>query len=167
LTQDPVFPVDQLVEIAIRALSAAVNDTFTALTCIDWLADALCRISSRSLPPTLHCDLAGVPRLIEQPPNYARIVNRAIDKIRQAGGAMTAVSIRQIDALARVVQYTTTDEQRRVLARQVTLWERAAGAIPDADDRRDVDRRIEDFHRVLEQHRLGIAPPLDMDVRAD
>src|SRR6202050_942568 len=37
LVQDPVFAIDQLVEIAIRALSAAVNDTFTALTCIDWL----------------------------------------------------------------------------------------------------------------------------------
>ncbi|HEV3235028.1 MAG TPA: DUF2254 domain-containing protein, partial [Candidatus Dormibacteraeota bacterium] len=37
LTQDPVFAVDQLVEIAIRALSPAINDTFTAITCIDWL----------------------------------------------------------------------------------------------------------------------------------
>jgi uncharacterized membrane protein len=64
LTQDPVFPVDQLVEIAIRALSLAVNDTFTALTCIDWLADALCRIASRESAQTVHCDLAGVPRLI-------------------------------------------------------------------------------------------------------
>jgi uncharacterized membrane protein len=41
LVQDPVFAIDQLVEIAIRALSAAVNDTFTALTCIDWLSAGL------------------------------------------------------------------------------------------------------------------------------
>src|SRR5262249_24491963 len=37
LSQDVSFGIDQLVEIALRALSAAVNDTFTALTCIDWL----------------------------------------------------------------------------------------------------------------------------------
>ena len=37
LTQDIAFGIDQLVEIAIRALSPAVNDTFTAMTCIDWL----------------------------------------------------------------------------------------------------------------------------------
>ena len=49
LTQDPVFAIDQLVEIAIRALSAAVNDTFTALTCIDWLSAGLAEISSRVL----------------------------------------------------------------------------------------------------------------------
>ncbi len=41
LSQDPVFAIDQLVEIAIRALSPAVNDTFTALTCIDWLSAGL------------------------------------------------------------------------------------------------------------------------------
>ena len=47
LTQDLAFAVDQLVEIAIRALSPAVNDTFTALTCIDWLGESLCRVTRR------------------------------------------------------------------------------------------------------------------------
>jgi uncharacterized membrane protein len=42
LVQDLAFAVDQLVEIAIRGLSPAVNDTFTALTCIDWLGESLC-----------------------------------------------------------------------------------------------------------------------------
>ena len=49
LMQDPVFAIDQLVEIAIRALSPAVNDPFTALTCIDWLSAGLRRISCRTL----------------------------------------------------------------------------------------------------------------------
>ena len=56
LAQDPVFPIDQLVEIAIRALSPAVNDTFTALTCIDWLADGLCKISGRRLTEGVYRD---------------------------------------------------------------------------------------------------------------
>ena len=51
LTQDLSFGVDQLVEIAIRALSAAVNDTFTALTCIDWLGDSLCKITTTGTRP--------------------------------------------------------------------------------------------------------------------
>ncbi len=50
LTQDLSFAVDQLVEIAIRALSPAVNDTFTALACIDWLGDGLCKIAARWQP---------------------------------------------------------------------------------------------------------------------
>ena len=56
LTQDISFGFDQLVEIALRALSPAVNDTFTAMTCIDWLGDCLCRISTDLAPG------AGSPR---------------------------------------------------------------------------------------------------------
>ena len=59
LAQDLAFAIDQLVEIAIRALSPAVNDTFTALTCIDWLGDGLCKISTRWNPPRVHRDTAG------------------------------------------------------------------------------------------------------------
>jgi len=50
LMQDPVFAIDQLVEIAIRALSPAVNDTFTALTCLDWISSGLSRISGGTSP---------------------------------------------------------------------------------------------------------------------
>jgi len=40
LTQDSEFGISQVIEIAIRALSPAVNDTFTGVACVDWLADA-------------------------------------------------------------------------------------------------------------------------------
>jgi uncharacterized membrane protein len=146
LTQDPVFPIDQLTEIAIRALSPAVNDTFTALTCIDWLADGLCKVSARDLPDGVHRDAAGAIRLIELPPDYARIVNRASDKIRQASRDMPAVAIRQMDGLTKVVAYTHTEEQRHVLRLQADQIRRAAiEAVPDVDDRNDVLRRHQVF----------------------
>ena len=56
LAQDVSFGVDQLVEIAIRALSPAVNDTFTALTCIDWIGDSLCKVTGRWLPIRFYRD---------------------------------------------------------------------------------------------------------------
>src|SRR6185437_3318876 len=76
LVQDPVFAIDQLVEIGIRALSAAVNDTFTALTCIDWLSAGLGRVSGRVLDEGVYRDSTGKVRLIEFDPSYARMVNR-------------------------------------------------------------------------------------------
>src|SRR3989440_6643042 len=91
LSQDPVFAIDQLVEIAIRALSPAVNDTFTALTCIDWLCDGLSKLSGRRLSEGVYRDRLGRIRLIEAGPSYARMVNRAFDKVRQAGRGMPAV----------------------------------------------------------------------------
>ncbi len=65
LFQDLQFGIDQMVEISIRALSPAVNDTFTALTCIDWIGDALCKLLSSGLPNGVHRDSHGNIRLIE------------------------------------------------------------------------------------------------------
>ena len=103
LSQDIAFGIDQLVEIAIRALSPAVNDTFTAMTCIDWLGDSLCKIAVEWYPQTFHRDRNGEIRLITAPVSYERLVQRSFEKIRQAAGGMPAVLIRQLDALHKVM----------------------------------------------------------------
>ncbi len=73
---------------------------------------------------------------------YERFVDRAFDKIRQAGRGMPAVMIRQLEAIAHILEYTTTAEQRDVLARQADMIRRSTcEAIPEADDRADVDAR--------------------------
>ena len=126
LVQDPVFAIDQLVEIGIRALSAAVNDTFTALTCIDWLGAGLSRVSGRVLEEGIYRDNNGYVRLIEFDPSYARMVNRSYDKIRQSADGNPAVLIRLIDSIAGVMLDTTSPAQREVLQRQADMVLRAA-----------------------------------------
>jgi uncharacterized membrane protein len=126
LTQDVSFGVDQLVEICIRALSAAVNDTFTALTCIDWLSAGLGRVSRRVLDEGVYRDSTGRVRLIEFDPSYARMVNRAFDKIRQAARGMPAVLIRLVDSLGSIMLDTTSQDQRAVLRRQADMVLRLA-----------------------------------------
>ena len=139
LNQDPVFAIDQLVEIAIRALSPAVNDTFTALSCVDWLCDGLCRLSGRLLAEGIAVDRDGRVRLIDAGPRYHRFVNRSFDKIRQAGRGMPAVAIRLEQALARIMEYTITTEEREVLLRQAEIIARSSDdSIPDEPDRADV-----------------------------
>jgi uncharacterized membrane protein len=144
LTQDPVFAIDQLVEIAIRALSAAVNDTFTALTCIDWISAGLSKISVRTLEEGVYRGRSGKIRLIEFDPSYARMVNRAFDKIRQAGRGMPAVIIRLLDALAHITEHTTDDRQRAVLMRQGEMIMRGADEeVPEPNDLADIRRRFD------------------------
>ena len=87
LAQDLAFAVDQLVEIAIRALSPAVNDTFTALTCIDWLGANLCKVTTGWHPVRVHRDSHGYVRLITAHVSYARLIERAFEKIRQPAAA--------------------------------------------------------------------------------
>ena len=145
LVPDPVFAVDQLVEIAIRALSPAVNDTFTAITCIDWLGDGLCKISFREVTSRIHLDRHSHIRLIEAGLSYERIVDRAFDKVRQAGRGLPAVNIRQLDTLAKVMEYTTGPDQREVLRHQAEMILRSSEeAVPEPSDREDVRRRYED-----------------------
>ena len=126
LVQDPVFAIDQLAEIAIRALSAAVNDTFTALTCIDWLAAGLSKVSGRVLDEGVYRDHTGRVRLIEFDPSYARMVNRAFDKIRQSASGNPAVLIRLIDSIGSIMLDTTTESQRVILRRQADMVLRLA-----------------------------------------
>ncbi len=144
LTQDLSFAVDQLVEIAIRALSPAVNDTFTALACIDWLGDGLGKIASRWRPATVHRDAAGRVRVIAVTVEFERLLERAHDKIRQASRGMPAVMIRQLDGLAKVIAYTASPEQRDLMLAQADMIMRSCEeSVPEKSDRADVRRRYE------------------------
>jgi uncharacterized membrane protein len=156
LAQDISFAVDQLVEIAIRALSTAVNDTFTALTCIDWLGEGLCRIAGHWRPNPVHRDAEGWIRVITVPVSYERLVQRSFEKIRQSGRGMPAILIRQLDALAAIMTETTTPDQRQVLLAQAEMIERVnAESVAEAADRDDVHRRyltLLALHQSLEGH---------------
>ena len=157
LTQDPVFAIDQLVEIAIRALSPAVNDTFTALTCIDWISAGLSEISGRALAKGVYRGPSGKIRLVEYDPSYERMVNRAFDKIRQAARGMPAVLIRLIDAVLVIDNNTKTESQRAILLRQAEMVMRVAEeTVPEANDLADVRER---FVQLLEssETRNGLA----------
>jgi uncharacterized membrane protein len=139
LVQDPQFAIDQLVEISLRALSPAVNDTFSALTCIDWLGDALCRLLAGELPSGIYRDDDGAIRLIEVRLRYDRLIDRAFDKVRQAGRGMPAVGIRQLESLAKMAAAAHTDDQRRIIRRQAEMIARSAERdVPEAHDVEDV-----------------------------
>jgi uncharacterized membrane protein len=147
LMQDPIFAIDQLVEIAIRALSPAVNDTFTALTCIDWLSAGLSRLSGRTLVEAFYRDGYGRVRLIESDPSYAKMVDRAFDKVRQAARGMPAVIIRLLHALTVVTEQTTSPAQRRILLRQADMIMQAAEeSVSEKSDLEDIRAR---YRRLL------------------
>ena len=144
LAQDVSFGIDQLVEIAIRALSSAINDTFTGLTCVNWLSDSLCKVAGRWQPAQVHRDRAGAIRVITPEPTYDRLVQRAFEKIRQSSRGNPAMLIRLLDGLTRIMERTTAEDQRRVLLDQAAMIIQASDeSVPDAPDRADVRRQYE------------------------
>jgi uncharacterized membrane protein len=163
LTQDMVFAVDQLVEIAIRALSPAVNDTFTALACIDWLTAGLCRLSSHTFPERVFRDAAGQVRLVEPGLSYRRVIDGAFDKIRQAGRGMPAIAIGLLDSLSRIMEFAVNQVQRRVLLEQADMILRGSeDATPEEMDRADVRERHRRVRCALERAER-IAPLVTRD----
>jgi uncharacterized membrane protein len=141
LAQDVSFGIDQLVEICIRALSSAVNDTFTALTCVDWIGDSLTKVTGRWQPTRVYRDPGGAVRVIATEVTWERLVQRAFEKVRQAASGMPAVMIRQLDALARIMERTTVPPDRQVLLDQAAMIERlSAGTVDEPRDRADISR---------------------------
>ncbi len=139
LTQDPGFAIDQLAEVAIRALSPAVNDTFTALNCIDWLGDCLCRVARDPLPDGIYRDVGGAVRLVDPVVTFDRLMKGAFDKIRQAGRGMPAVLIRQLQNLNKVAFAIGVEGDRDVVARHGEMILRASEeSVPEPSDRDDV-----------------------------
>jgi uncharacterized membrane protein len=143
LSQDIAFGIDQLAEIAIRALSPAVNDTFTAMTCIDWLGDSLCKIAVEWHPQPSHLDGLGNIRLITVPVSYERLVQRSFEKIRQASDGMPAVLIRQLDALSTVMAVAPPGRSQVILDQAAMIARVSERTVPEPADQADISTRYQ------------------------
>jgi uncharacterized membrane protein len=141
--QDIEFSIQQLVEVAVRALSPGINDPFTAINCIDRLAVALCLLADRSFPSPLRYDEHRNLRIVARPVSFSGIVNAAFDSIRQYGRTSAAVTIRLLEAIAVIATCVHSEEDRKALLQQAIMIERAShDALPEEGDRRDVQTRF-------------------------
>jgi uncharacterized membrane protein len=115
LQQDVEFGVLQIVDIALKAISPAVNDPSTAITCVDQLSRILIRFASRKpLEPTLY-DPPGVSRVTIQWPTFERLVDAAFEQIRLYSQTDVAVSLRMLRALDDIAETTTDSSYHRAL----------------------------------------------------
>jgi len=146
--QDAEFPVKQLVEVAVRSLSPAINDPITACACTDHLGAALCQLAERRLPPTVLAGPDGRPRLIHGDPlTFGRMVGVCFDAIRQAADFHVVVYVHLLEALERVGPVCTAADQREAVLREADLvLERAESAVAQEADREVVRGRHARVH---------------------
>jgi uncharacterized membrane protein len=159
LTQDSEFGIAQVVEIAIRALSPAVNDTFTGVACVDWLADALLTLAERPPLEGNWYDTGSRLRVWMPPVRLERLAKLAFDQIRQASATTPAVLIRQLEAIRRLAP-RLPDACRQALSDQADAILESASALV-ALDRRDLDAAWHRAHTALE----ALPRPARDDVR--
>jgi uncharacterized membrane protein len=152
LTQDSEFGVAQVVEIAIRALSPAVNDTFTGVACVDWLADALLTLAERPPLEGNWYDSAGQLRVWMPPVRLERLAKFAFDQIRQASSTTPAVLIRQLEAIRRLAP-RLPDACRQILSDEADAILETASALVEVDHR-DLKAAWQRAHTTLEAIRV-------------
>lgn len=148
LTQDSEFGIAQVVEIAIRALSPAINDTFTGVACVDWVADALLTLAEEAPLEGNWFDTEGTLRVWMPSVRLERLVRLAFDQIRQASVTTPAVMIRQLDAIRRLAP-RLPDACRRALSDEADAILETAGALV-ALDRRDLEAAWHRAHTAFE-----------------
>ncbi|MBW4468091.1 MAG: DUF2254 domain-containing protein [Pegethrix bostrychoides GSE-TBD4-15B] len=153
--QDVEFSIDQLVEIAARALSPGVNDPFTAVRCIDQLSAALCRLAQRDMPSPYRYDDQNQLRVIAEPTSFGDVVDAAFNQIRQYGQSSVAVTMRLLEAIATIATFTHRPGDRIALQRQAEMVMRGSEqGISEELDRQDIKERY--LHAVnLLEHELA------------
>lgn len=150
--QDLEYAIHQLVEIALRALSPGINDTFTALGCIDRLGSALALLARRSMPHIAHRDDDDRLRVITHANTFAGAMNAAFNAIRQNSAHNAAVTIRMLEVLQAVAVFVRTSERKESVRRHADMILRAAErSLPEDDDRADVRRRYDELLQMLKR----------------
>lgn len=114
--QDLEFPLDQLAEIAVRALSPGTNDPFTAIACINRLGGALSRVGSVTWPEPLLRDERGLPRVFLVPSSMGRLLRRAFSQIIHYGGDNPAIVRQVMKMLHRVAACADPAHRRDIQA---------------------------------------------------
>jgi uncharacterized membrane protein len=140
LAQDLEFGIAQIVEIAIRALSPAVNDTFTGVASVDLLGEALTiLVETRRIGGNWY-DSNGGLRLQVRPLLLPRLIKQSFDQIRQAAADNPAVLIRLLSTIGRLSSKMQDEEDRSALLKQATaVWETATTRPLVAMDREDIE----------------------------
>jgi len=113
--QDAAFGLQQLVDVALKALSPGINDPTTACMCIDRLGALLARLAARRIPDP-HRMAQGRLRVIAPAPDFSGILKLAFDPVVAHSRGDLQVLSRLLDALGFVRQATTDPQRHASLA---------------------------------------------------
>ena len=148
--QDAECALDELVEVAIRALSPGINDPFTAISCLHRLAASLGRVAERPTPDALRFDEDGAPRILARVTSFENLIDAAFNQIRQHGAQCVAVSIQMLMALRQIASHGKSEEVQSSIQRHAKMLHRDFRACVDQpDDGDDFQRRYDELTELL------------------
>jgi uncharacterized membrane protein len=120
-TQDVEYAVKQLTEMAVRAMSPAINDPFTAMTCLDHIGDGLLKFARQGARGSRYYDQDGQLRFILEPITFAELLGAAFDLLRHASCDNASVLLHMLEVIELIGQEAQAPEVRQQLLPHVNL----------------------------------------------
>jgi uncharacterized membrane protein len=149
-SQDVEYAVNQLTEMAVRAMSPAINDPFTAMTCLDHIGDGLVAFIRRGGADSHFYDRDGRLLVVLEPVTFGDLLSAAFDMLRHASRSNASVLLHMLSVIEMVSQEAKEPEAREQLLRHVGLVqaESQAGDLIEAD-RQSINRSAESLRTRL------------------
>jgi uncharacterized membrane protein len=123
IEQDPAFAIRIMVDIALMALSPAVNAPTTATQVLDHLEDLLRWIGRKELhDPAAYTDPEGRPRLLVPSPNWEEFLALAVTEIREYGGSAIQV-VRRLRAMLEELHEAVLPEYKAAVEAELARLE--------------------------------------------
>ena len=149
IAQDPAFAIRAIVDLALRALSAAINDPTTAVQAIDGLEALLLELAGRDLERGRITDEEGTLRLVYPLPDWTELLDLSLMELRHYGADAPQVA-RRLRALLLTLRARTPDVRHAALDAHLERLD-AAVAVAYADP-------VERAHASKPDH-MGIGSP--------
>lgn len=130
--QDAGFAVQQLVEVALHALSPGMNEPFTAITCIDRLGEGLALLAGRRMPSPARRDESGSVRVIAHPQGFDELLSGALMPITVFAGRNPAISERLLHTLTMLAGAVSRPGDLAAVRKQADIvWREASRQIDE------------------------------------
>ena len=140
--QDAAFGIRQIVDIAMKALSPGVNDTSTAVSCLDYLSVILSLLAQRRVPQPMR-EQDGKLRVIAPAPKFADYVAKAFDEIRLSAAGNVTILLQMLSAIRRVGAVTTNAGRCSTLLQHARLVSESADhMVPAPYDRQRINGEL-------------------------
>jgi uncharacterized membrane protein len=138
------------VDVALKALSPGINDTTTAVMCVDYLTTILARIAPRQIPPLRRYE-DGELRVIAKGLSFESLLAESFDQIRSSAKGNVAVILRMLGAFKTLAGMSAGPKHRRVLREQVQwIAELTERTVEPAHDRTRIYTLLERVHETIE-----------------
>jgi len=148
--QDLAFGIRQIVDMALKALSPSINDTTTAVMCVDYLTAILVRLAPRQIPSS-HRYEDGQLRVVAKGQSFEGLLAESFDQVRSNARGNAAIMLRMLGAIQTIAGLAVDPSRRRTLRGQVRwIAEVAERTLDSSHERARVNAQLAHVRQALE-----------------